>query len=123
MVWWGPGGVGAAYSIEGYRRRHTRPFDDAFAEGDEGGRPDLCRVAEGAYGALMGFGNMRLRSAGGWLGMTAAAEAVDLRVVDIYRRDGDRLAENWIFIDILDYLARQGLDVLARGAEVGPGLT
>ena len=120
MVWWGPAGIGAAYTIEGYRRRHTRPFDDAFAGGDEGGRPDLCHVAEGSFAALMGFGNMRLRSAGGWLGMTAAAAPVDLRVVDVYRREGDRLAENWIFIDVLDYLARQGLDVLARNGEVRP---
>ena len=117
MIWWGPAGIGTAYTIEGYRRQHTRPFDDAFAEGDEGGKPDLCRIGEGSFGALAGFGNMRLRSAGGWLGMTAAAKPIDLRVVDIYRREGGRLAENWVFIDLLDYLARQGFDVLARNAE------
>ena len=37
----------------------------------------------------------------------------DMRVVDIYRRDGDKLAENWIFIDMLHFLKMQGVDVLA----------
>jgi hypothetical protein len=37
-----------------------------------------------------------------------------MRVVDIYRREGDKLAENWIFIDILHFLYLQKLDVLGR---------
>ena len=40
-----------------------------------------------------------------------------MRVVDIYRRDGDKLAENWIFIDILHFLDMQGLNVLQRCAQ------
>jgi len=35
-----------------------------------------------------------------------------MRVVDIYRRDGDKLAENWVFIDILYYLIQHGIDLL-----------
>lgn len=38
----------------------------------------------------------------------------DMRVVDTYRRDGDKLAENWVFIDLLHWLSMQGLDVLQR---------
>ena len=38
----------------------------------------------------------------------------DMRVVDIYRRDGDKLAENWIFIDLLHFLNMQGRDILNR---------
>jgi hypothetical protein len=38
----------------------------------------------------------------------------EMRVVDIYRRDGDKLVENWVFIDILYFLKQQGLDVLER---------
>jgi hypothetical protein len=37
-----------------------------------------------------------------------------MRVVDIYRRDGDKLAENWISIDLLHFLSLQGLNVLER---------
>ena len=50
---------------------------------------------------------------GGFLGLPASRPA-DMRVVDVYRRDGDKLAENWVFIDLLHWLHMQGLDVLAR---------
>jgi hypothetical protein len=36
----------------------------------------------------------------------------EMRVVDIYRRDGDKLAENWIFIDFLHYFRQLGIDLL-----------
>ena len=38
----------------------------------------------------------------------------EMRVVDIYRIEGDKLAENWVFIDMLHYLKLRGLDVLKR---------
>ena len=38
----------------------------------------------------------------------------DMRVVDIYRRKGDKLAENWVFIDLLHFLNMQGQDILGQ---------
>ena len=32
----------------------------------------------------------------------------------LYRIEGDKLAENWVFIDMLHYLKLRGLDVLKR---------
>ncbi len=43
-----------------------------------------------------------------------------MRVVDIYHRDGDKLAENWVFIDMLHFMNQQGLDVLERAASLNP---
>jgi hypothetical protein len=37
-----------------------------------------------------------------------------MRVVDVYRRQGDKLAENWVLIDLPYWLGQQGLDVLER---------
>uniref|UniRef100_UPI0040477D4B ester cyclase n=1 Tax=Flavobacterium sp. TaxID=239 RepID=UPI0040477D4B len=51
---------------------------------------------------------------GGFMGLPSTNERVEMRVVDIYRRDGDKLAENWIFIDLLHFLSMQGLSVLER---------
>ena len=48
------------------------------------------------------------------MGLPASDIRAEMRVVDIYRRDGDKLAENWIFIDILHWLNQQGQDVLGR---------
>ena len=41
-----------------------------------------------------------------------------MQVVDVYRREGDKLAENWIFIDLPYWLKQQGLDVLGRTRQI-----
>jgi hypothetical protein len=41
-----------------------------------------------------------------------------MRVVDVYRREGDRLMENWVIIDIPYWLKQQGLDVLERNRAI-----
>lgn len=119
MIWWGPGGVGATYTIERYLRQHSTPFGTALTK-DYRFNGHLCRLAEGHFGGFFGWANLTVTNAGGYLGMTAGPPS-EMRVVDMYRvRDG-KLAENWIFIDILHYLAKQGLDVLGRMEAVYDG--
>jgi hypothetical protein len=46
-----------------------------------------------------------------------------MRVVDVYRREGDKLAENWALIDLPYWLKQQDLDILERNRELkGPDL-
>ncbi len=52
------------------------------------------------------------------MGLPASDRTVEMRVVDIYRRDGNKLAENWVFIDFLYFLKQQGLDVLERNQQL-----
>ena len=42
----------------------------------------------------------------------------DMRVVDVYYREGDKLLENWVLMDIPYWLKQQGIDVLARMASI-----
>ena len=113
MVWWGPGGIGAPYTQERYVEQHARPFEDGFEwRGHCGHR---VRCAEGAYGGFFGWPSFLVRSKGGYLGLAPAAdEPVSMRVVDLYRREGDLLAENWNFIDQLDVLDQLGVDLIGR---------
>lgn len=113
MIWWGPGGIGATYTIRRYREQHAGPFRQALARGYKF-NGHLCRVAEGNFGGFFGWPNLTLINAGGYLGMTASPRPADMRVVDIYRAERGKLSENWIFIDILHFLNMQGLDVLGR---------
>jgi predicted SnoaL-like aldol condensation-catalyzing enzyme len=53
--------------------------------------------------------------------MTGGPAAADMRVIDMYRVEDGKLAENWIFIDILHFLNMQGLDVLKRMEAVQSG--
>ena len=119
MIWWGPAGIGATYTIERYIKQHCEPFDDALTEGYRF-NGHIAKLAEGRFGGFFGWANLTLNNAGGYLGMTAGPGPADMRVVDMYRVHHGKLAENWIFIDILHYLNMQGLDVLGRMASLAP---
>ena len=45
---------------------------------------------------------------------SSQGKETEFRVVDIYLRRDDKLAENWIFIDLLHWMKTQGVDVLGR---------
>ena len=112
MIWWGPAGIGATYTIERYAKQHSGPFRAAFT--DRSKTKHLCRMAEGHYGGFFGWPNFTARHTGGFMGMPASETPGEMRVIDIYRRDGDKLAENWIFIDLLHFWKTQGVDILSR---------
>lgn len=116
MIWWGPAGIGATYTIERYAQQHSGPFRAGFA--DRSKTNHICRLAEGSFGGFFGWPNFTARPTGGFMGMPATDKAGEFRVIDIYRRDGNKLAENWIFIDLLHFWNQQGVDILARMAEV-----
>ena len=119
MIWFGPAAIGASYTQERYQKQHQGPFADGLADIVFNGH--LCRFAEGRYGGFFGWPNLSMTPRGGFLGMSAVDKRADMRVVDIYRREGGKLAENWIFIDLLYFLAQQGLDVLKRARTLRPG--
>ena len=112
MVWWGPTGIGATYTIERYAEQHAGPFRNAFKERTFNGH--VAKIAEGAYGGFFGWPNLTLVPKGEFMGMKTAGKPGDMRVIDIYRREDDKLAENWIFIDLLHFWMMQGVDVLGR---------
>ncbi|MBQ4825795.1 ester cyclase [Leisingera sp. HS039] len=116
MIWWGPAGIGATYTIGRYAKQHSGPFRAGFT--DRSKTNHICRLAEGSFGGFFGWPNFTARPTGGFMGMPATGKAGEFRVIDIYRREGDKLAENWIFIDLLHFWNQQGVDILARMAEV-----
>ncbi|MEL6960566.1 MAG: ester cyclase [Pseudomonadota bacterium] len=116
MLWWGPTGIGATYTIERYAKQHSGPFRAAFYDRSRTGH--VARVAEGTYGGFFGWPNFTAKHRGGFMGLPANDTDAEFRVIDIYRREGEKLAENWIFIDLLHWLVQQGDDVLARSAAI-----
>lgn len=110
MLWWGPEGIGATYTIDRYIEQHQAPFRRGVGKRTFNGH--IARLAEGNYGGFFGWPNLTLLNAGGFMGLPASDVPADMRVIDIYRREGDKLAENWIFIDMLHFLKMQGVDIL-----------
>lgn len=115
MIWWGPGGVGASYTTDRYVDQHCRPFDDGLAQ-DRRFTGEMPRIAEGGFGGFFGWSNTTVRNGGGFLGMTGGVGHAEMALVDLYRAEDGKLVENWVYIDMLGFLAQQGLDVLGRMA-------
>lgn len=112
LIWWGPEGIGATYTIDRYIEQHQGPFRRHMRDRVFNGH--LCRIAEGKYGAFFGWPNLTITNDNGFMGLPPTDLPADMRVVDVYRREGDKLAENWIFIDMLHFLKMQGVDVLGE---------
>lgn len=112
MIWYGPAAIGASYTIGRYQEQHQYPFREGLR--DKVFHGHVCRFAEGNYACFFGWPNLSNTPSGGFLGLPGGQVRADMRVVDVYRREGDRLAENWVLIDLPYWLRQQGLDVLER---------
>jgi predicted ester cyclase len=106
MVWHGPAGIGTKHGLEQYEAEHQRPFLHAFSDKHA---TDEIRIAEGEYVAASGYQDAT--HTGDWLGIPASGKRVRVRYMDIWRVEGGKLAENWVLIDILDFLEQLGYDV------------
>ena len=111
MIWWGPTGIGATYTIERYAKQHSGPFRAAFSERSK--TAHICRMAEGHFGGFFGWPNFTATLSGPFMSRPPTGKRSEFRVIDIYRREGSKLVENWVFIDLLHFWRAQGVDVLA----------
>ena len=117
--WFGPAPIGNFRGHADYERGHQGPFLAAFP--DRVGGNHAARIAERGYIASTGWPSITATHSGGdWLGLPPTGRRVTMRVMDFWRRDGDRLAENWVMIDIPDLLLQMGIDVFARMAALLP---
>ncbi len=116
MIWYGPCGVGASYTIPRYQEQHRLPYrlynSDIKGAGEIGGY-----FAEGDF--LCFFTHMALTPEGGWLGMPGSNRNVFLHAdLDVYYVKDGKISENWCFFDIPHWLSLQGVDIFKRTAEI-----
>ena len=116
MIWYGPAGIGASYTIPRYQEQHQLPFRRGLKDKVFNGH--ICRFAEGNYAGFFGWPNLTNTAKGGFLGLPASGTPADMRVVDIYRRQGEKISENWVLIDLPWWLKQQGVDVLGRTKKI-----
>ncbi|WP_164847395.1 ester cyclase [Sphingobium algorifonticola] len=117
--WYGPAPIGSFCGHADYERGHQGPFLTAFP--DRKGGDHKCRIGERSYVASTGWPSVRAtHTGGGWLGLPPTNLPVTMRIMDFWRRDGDLLAENWVFIDIPELLLQMGVDLFARMRELSP---
>jgi steroid delta-isomerase-like uncharacterized protein len=106
MVWYGPGGIGTAHGVQDFEERVRAPFIQAFPDKVA---HDEIRIAEGEFVAAHGY--QHATHSHEWLGIPASGKQVKVHYMDFWRVEDGKLAENWVLIDILDFLGQLGYDV------------
>lgn len=116
MLWMGPCGVGATYTIPRYQEQHQIPFRAGLSGKKFNGH--VVRFAEGDFACFFGWPNLSNTAKGGFMGLPGGNVESDMVVVDVYHRIGGKLAENWVIIDMPYWLKGQGLDILERTSKI-----
>lgn len=116
MMWYGPQGIGSTRGVSGFQRYHQRPFLQAFP--DRVGGNHRARIAEGPYVASTGWPSLTATHLGPYLGTAPTGRKISMNVMDFWRREGDLLAENWVFIDLPHLFLQLGVDLLAPAQAV-----
>jgi predicted ester cyclase len=109
MNWYGPSGIGANRRLKGFQDFHQRPFLTAFP--DRKGGNHKSRIGDGLYCASTGWPSIQATHLGPYLGHPATSKRITMRVMDWWRREGDWLTENWVFIDLPDLFLQFGRDL------------
>ena len=112
MGWYGPWGIGGAEGFEEYQRFAQGPSVNSFPN-RRGTWPKDAFVAEGAVAAFTGWPSLVGDFTGAsFRGIAPTGGPIEQRIMDFYLRRGDRLWRNWVFIDLIDFAAQCGVDLL-----------
>ena len=125
MMWYGPSGYGSYIGIEGFSSFQL-PYEsifDSYRKGtfgmtcergsslDKAVKGHFTRFAEGNYIASGGWPSHGGHLCRKWLGIEPKGQQFTCRVSDWWRREGDKLIENWVFVDLIDMLKQLDYDV------------
>ncbi|MGH3145091.1 MAG: ester cyclase [Rubrobacter sp.] len=116
MMWYGPGLIGTTRGIEGFFDLHQEPWAASIPDSDGGNH--VSRFADGNYVASTGWPSIYATHTGDFYDIPPTGKPLEIRVMDWWRRDGDLLAENWIFIDFPHTFLQLDIDLFERMAEL-----
>jgi predicted ester cyclase len=117
FAWYGPSGIGTTYGMDEFRAHHQIPFLNGFP--DRKGSGHYVRIADGDYVVTGGWPSVVGTHSGEWLGLPATGRSIEMRVMDFYRLEGNRIAENWVPIDIIHIVKQMGYDIFVRLKHLG----
>lgn len=125
MVWYGPHAFGSFLGIEEFASFQV-PFENAFSHWSGGAAGNgvtthLTRAADGDYIWSAGWPSLMCVRKDPFLDQPASTDTLLMRVCDWWRREGDLLVENWVFVDIPDALLQMGVDLFPGLHDVAPG--
>lgn len=122
MMWYGPAAFGSFVGLENFAGFQV-PFEKAFQDwaggaSGNGRTRHFARFADGDYICSGGWPSLSGVQVGPFLDQPASGKMLYMRVCDWWRREGDVLTENWVFVDIPHVLLQLGVDVLRDHSEM-----
>ena len=115
MVWHGPFGIGSPRGFQAFQEEAQGPSVASFP--DRRGGHHNARIADGITAAFTGWPSLRGTFSGAsFHGLPPTGRSIGMNLMDFYVRRGNRLAENWVLIDLVDFWAQCGVDLLAATA-------
>ncbi len=111
MHWYGPAGIGTTRTIAEFQNWHQMPYLTGFPNRQVTDEPPI--YGEGHYVATAGWREVIGTHTGVYLGHPPTGNTIEFRIMDFWRREGDKLIENWVLIDLLDVFRQFGVDLLA----------
>lgn len=115
MLWYGPAAFGSFVGLEEFAGFQV-PFEQTFSEWIGGAAHGsqtrhFARFGDGDYVCSGGWPSLNAVQTSPFLGQPPQGKRLFMRVCDWWRRDGDLLAENWVFVDIPHVLTQMGVDL------------
>ncbi len=112
VKWFGPGGIGACFSLAEFETLHQTPWLRAFPDRRV---QDLdALIAEGPYSGAPGWDGVVATHQGEYLGQPATGNRVGVNGLDWWTREGEHYVENWVFVDMIHLFRQLDLDLLER---------
>lgn len=112
LVWHGPLGIGSAYGLDEFKQNAQGPIVRAFP--DRRGVGHQARIAEGKFAASTGWPSLSGTHVNQFIDWEPTGERIGWNIMDFWKRDGDKLLENWVLIDLVGAALESGVDLLGR---------
>lgn len=118
MMWYGPAAFGSFIGVDNFHAFQV-PFEGKFSHWHGGSKPEsqtrhFTRYGEGNYVCSGGWPSLNAHQVKEFLGQEATNKTLFMRVCDWWRREGDLLVENWVFVDIPHVLLQMDYDLFAK---------
>ena len=112
MVWHGPVGIGSAYGMGEFKQNAQGPIVNAFP--DRRGVGHQARIADGKFAASTGWPSLGGTHQRKFMDWEPTGERIGWNIMDFWKRDGDKLLENWVMIDLIGAAKSSGVDLLNK---------
>ena len=111
MVWHGPHGIGSSFGFQEFQDFAQGPSVRSFP--NRRGGFHQARFADGLTAAFTGWPSLQGDFTGEpFRGIEPTGGPIGQNIMDFYVRRGDKLHENWVLIDLIDFAAQCGVDLL-----------